>query len=153
MLENLKPYENNIEVFKDYSGNVADKIPNNLDFVYIDGNHSYKYVKEDLELYYPKVKDGGLVGGHDYNEPNFFNEDGTDKTECEINHVKKAVNEFFEEKGIEVQSNKCLDDLGNHDWWVIKPINSDDLVNEDIVILKRLTPKDGESIDLFIKGE
>lgn len=37
-----------------------------LDFVYIDGNHAYDYVKQDIELWYPKVKKGGLVSGHDY---------------------------------------------------------------------------------------
>jgi hypothetical protein len=37
-----------------------------LDFIYIDANHSYDFVKEDLELWYPKVKPGGWVMGHDY---------------------------------------------------------------------------------------
>lgn len=29
-----------------------------LDFVYIDGDHSYEFVREDLALYYPKVRKG-----------------------------------------------------------------------------------------------
>ncbi len=36
-----------------------------LDFVYIDGNHDYGHVMQDLDLWWPKVKLGGLVGGHD----------------------------------------------------------------------------------------
>lgn len=36
-----------------------------IDFLYIDGNHSYKYVLEDLENYYPKVKNGGIIMGDD----------------------------------------------------------------------------------------
>lgn len=40
--------------------------PQELDFVYIDGNHTYQYVKQDLELYTPLVKKGGYIGGHDY---------------------------------------------------------------------------------------
>ena len=40
--------------------------PNSLDFVFIDGNHAFEYVKEDLELWTPKVKSGGIVSGHDY---------------------------------------------------------------------------------------
>ena len=48
--------EQAVELFEDES----------LDFVYIDGNHSYEYVKQDIELWYPKVKQGGLVSGHDY---------------------------------------------------------------------------------------
>lgn len=37
-----------------------------LDFVYIDGNHDYSFVLEDLDLWYPKVKVGGIIGGHDF---------------------------------------------------------------------------------------
>lgn len=31
-----------------------------LDFVFIDANHSYKSVKEDIEAWWPKVKKGAL---------------------------------------------------------------------------------------------
>ena len=37
-----------------------------LDFVYIDGNHFYPAVKMDIDLWWPKIKDGGVIGGHDY---------------------------------------------------------------------------------------
>ena len=37
-----------------------------LDFVYIDANHKYEYVKQDISLWYPKVRKGGIVAGHDY---------------------------------------------------------------------------------------
>jgi hypothetical protein len=36
-----------------------------LDFVYIDGNHSYRAVKADIEAWRPKIRDGGYIGGHD----------------------------------------------------------------------------------------
>lgn len=36
-----------------------------LDFVYIDGNHDYKFVEEDIRLWYPKVKVGGYLCGDD----------------------------------------------------------------------------------------
>lgn len=36
-----------------------------LDWVFIDGNHSYDAVTEDLNAWWPKVKYGGLFGGHD----------------------------------------------------------------------------------------
>ena len=54
---------------------------NYFDWVYIDGSHSYKGVKNDLELSRKKVKDGGIITGHDYC-PKMF--DG----------VMKAVDEF-----------------------------------------------------------
>ena len=46
---------------------ICDEIDQQFDVVFIDGNHSYEYVKKDLENYYPKVKDGGIVALHDAN--------------------------------------------------------------------------------------
>lgn len=37
-----------------------------LDFVYIDGDHSFRYIAEDLCEWTKKVKKGGIVSGHDY---------------------------------------------------------------------------------------
>jgi predicted O-methyltransferase YrrM len=37
-----------------------------LDFVYIDGDHSYESCKKDIETWLPKVKKGGVIAGHDY---------------------------------------------------------------------------------------
>lgn len=37
-----------------------------LDFVYVDGNHAYEHVKQDVEAWWPKVKPGGLLAGHDW---------------------------------------------------------------------------------------
>lgn len=37
-----------------------------LDFVYIDANHTYEGVKEDIEVWMPKIKPTGYIGGHDY---------------------------------------------------------------------------------------
>lgn len=58
----------NIIHHKDYSYNVVDDFSNDYDFIYVDGNHDYDSVKRDLELYLPKVKNGGFIGGHDYSE-------------------------------------------------------------------------------------
>lgn len=37
-----------------------------FDFIYIDGNHTYEYVKDDLERYTKLLKPNGAIGGHDY---------------------------------------------------------------------------------------
>ena len=37
-----------------------------FDIVYIDGNHLYDAVVEDINGYLPKVKNGGIICGHDY---------------------------------------------------------------------------------------
>ena len=44
----------------------ADEI---IDAAYIDSCHKYKSTKEELRLYLPKLKSGGLMCGHDYNIP------------------------------------------------------------------------------------
>lgn len=40
-----------------------------LDVVFIDMGHSYEEVKEDIEAWYPKVKNKGYIAGHDYGHP------------------------------------------------------------------------------------
>lgn len=37
-----------------------------LDFVFIDADHSYEGCKRDIEAWFPKVRSGGMVAGHDY---------------------------------------------------------------------------------------
>jgi hypothetical protein len=37
-----------------------------LDFVYIDGAHHFSAVVNDLDVWWPKVKTGGIIGGHDF---------------------------------------------------------------------------------------
>lgn len=72
---------------------------NTLDFVYIDANHSYNAVTHDIALWYPKVKKGGYLCGHDY----------------PYIDVKKAVDEFC------VKNNYTLL-ISTDDWssWFIK---------------------------------
>lgn len=41
-----------------------------LDVVYIDGNHAYNCVLEDIRLSLQKIKNGGIICGHDYNYQN-----------------------------------------------------------------------------------
>jgi hypothetical protein len=48
------------------SDEASTQTPNEVDFVYIDGDHTLSQVKKDLVNYYPKVKRSGIFGGHDY---------------------------------------------------------------------------------------
>jgi hypothetical protein len=73
-----------VKVHRGYSTDVLRQFPDQyFDWVYIDGNHLYEYVKEDLDLSLHKVKAGGFIIGDDYTEGGWW-EGG----------VKKAVDEF-----------------------------------------------------------
>lgn len=66
--KNTRHFDNIIHWDK-YSYEVDDKFSNReFDFLYIDAEHTYESVKKDLELYTPKVKRGGIIGGHDYTD-------------------------------------------------------------------------------------
>jgi hypothetical protein len=71
-----------------------------FDFVFIDAIHSYDYVAADLAAWWPLVKPGGLLCGHDYNHRRFKG-------------VAKAVNEFAAEKGLQVR------DFGASSVWML----------------------------------
>ena len=48
---------------------VVDKIPDaELDFAYIDGDHTLKGIAIDLIRLFPKVRDGGWIGGDDFSK-------------------------------------------------------------------------------------
>lgn len=60
-------YENAINLIVDYSeGAVAQFEDNSLDAVMIDGAHDRENVAFDLRAWYPKVKSGGIIAGHDF---------------------------------------------------------------------------------------
>ena len=76
----------NVVKMKMTSKEAAGYFHDNLfDFIYIDANHTYEFAKEDLDLWWPKVKCGGYFGGHDYNM---------------ADSVGRAVNEKFGHGGM-----------------------------------------------------
>ncbi len=89
------------------SQKMAEHIKEMLDFAYVDGGHTEPQVTLDLEKYYPKVKKGGLICGHDY-------QGGKPKG------VNIAVNKFFKKRGLEIHSGKCARSKRHRDWWVWK---------------------------------
>jgi predicted O-methyltransferase YrrM len=97
-IEKLSKYEQACFIKKTSEEAVKD-IKEQLDFVYIDGNHQYEYVKKDIAFYYPLVKQGGILGGHDY-----------------VAHhgVTRAVDEFAEQHG------RLSFYAVFPDWWVLK---------------------------------
>ena len=64
----LNKFKNNdkIKIIKNFSDKACELFENSsLDFIYIDSNHKYSYVYEDISLWYSKVKIGGVISGHD----------------------------------------------------------------------------------------
>ena len=54
-------------IMQGFSVDMALKIKDkSLDFVYLDADHSYEGVMSDLEAWFPKLKKGGIMFGHDY---------------------------------------------------------------------------------------
>ena len=61
-----------------------------FDWVYIDGDHTYKVVKADLCKYYSLIKTGGFLCGHDYGPSGKDTNGGP----------RRAVDEFCEERNL-----------------------------------------------------
>lgn len=63
----IAPFKDRCKFIKGMSAdpNIVAQIPE-LDFAFIDANHEYTYVLQDIELYWPKIKSGGFLCGHDY---------------------------------------------------------------------------------------
>lgn len=57
-----------------------------FDWVYVDAGHSYDSCMSDLECWYPKIKSGGFLAGHDYSDEQSILDKGIE--------VKRAVDDF-----------------------------------------------------------
>jgi hypothetical protein len=88
----LLKYESNsaVKLHKGYSFDILNKFKDEyFDFIYIDGDHSYDGVKDDLNLSYSKTKKNGYICGHDYTIQMFEG-------------VVRAVNEFCLENNLRI---------------------------------------------------
>ncbi len=86
-------------IFLKMSSDLAvDMIPDDMDFIYIDGNHSYDFVSKDIKNYWKKVKKGGLLAGHN----------------IEIEGVYRSLVEFLKKNNLKEYF------LSHHDWGIIK---------------------------------
>jgi hypothetical protein len=86
-LNNIKPVASIINPIKTTSlaASTLHK-DGSLDFVFIDASHEYDNVLADVKAWLPKVKEGGVLAGHDYGSEG----------------VNRAISEFFEGKNINV---------------------------------------------------
>jgi hypothetical protein len=87
------------EIIKDTSYNASNQFSNNsIDFIMIDAGHTYDDVKDDIKIWYNKIKPGGIISGDDYGGSFFPG-------------VTRAVDEFF--------YNQCT--IGFRNWQRRKP--------------------------------
>jgi predicted O-methyltransferase YrrM len=85
-LKNIQPAASFIRPIRQSSVEAAALYADNsLDFVFIDAAHDYENVKADIAAWYPKVKVGGTIAGHDYGWPG--------------SSVHDAVNEYLASVG------------------------------------------------------
>ena len=62
----FKPFGDKVEFMRMTSVEAATHFKDSsLDFVYIDGNHDYKAVLQDILTWYPKMKNGAMLCGDD----------------------------------------------------------------------------------------
>lgn len=80
----------NVFLVKERSENFIPTLEDNsLDLIYLDADHEYSSVKNELTLSFPKIKDGGYICGHDYTSPRFEG-------------LVRAVNEFSKEMDLPI---------------------------------------------------
>jgi len=99
-IERLAVFGDRYHHIRKKSQDAVNDVPE-IDFVYIDADHSYKGAWEDICAWFSKVRIGGIIGGHDYNHPNFPG-------------VKRAVDNFFNRFRCEIHIEK------EGVWWVEK---------------------------------
>ncbi len=82
--------EDRVNICKGFSEDILNRYPDDyFDWVYIDGNHQYEFVKADVELCFRKVRDGGVIAGDDF----LWERSGR-------KHVREAVTDVLNEKGL-----------------------------------------------------
>ena len=99
---------------------IADFKDGSLDFVYIDGNHAFRYVAEDIYEWSKKVRSGGIVAGHDY----FNTPPSARNLVCQVKAVVDAYINLYEIEnwwlyGKKVDATNADDKV--YSWMWIKP--------------------------------
>jgi hypothetical protein len=95
------PYES-VEIIRKFSAEAHGLFAEEFfDFVYVDANHSFEACYQDLSWWFPKVKRGGLLAGHDYSSKH--------------PGVVEAVQLFCQKNGL------SCDMLTRKSWGILKP--------------------------------
>jgi hypothetical protein len=110
-LQRLAQFGERSTVWRMTGAAAAERIPHHcLDFVYLDARHDEASVREDLGHWFPKVRPGGIIAGHDYLDGQIPAGDFG---------VKSAVDRFFAAQQLRVQATWA--DPPWRSWWVALP--------------------------------
>jgi len=116
--ERLKPY--NVDFIKRYSMDACTLFESSsLDFVYIDANHEWPYVTQDIYYWARKVRPGGIVAGHDYYRSN------RKDSKCHVKSVVQAYTWAFRVSpwfimGIDAKIPGTIRDTSRSWFWVVE---------------------------------
>ena len=92
--KNLKEYGKRVKMLRLESVAAADKFKDeSVDFIFVDGDHSYDATLADCKAYYSKLKKGGIFCGHDYQT---------------LEDVKRSIDDFRTEYKITAPINLSL---------------------------------------------
>lgn len=82
--DNISDFAPRGKILRGYSQDFVNLFEDkSLDYIFIDGDHSYEGALRDCELFFPKIKSNGIFAGHDWS----------------FDGVQKAVNEFKDKNG------------------------------------------------------
>ena len=64
----LSKFSDKVSWVKEYSSDAIPFLNGQFDFIYIDGNHEYEFVYQDMINYFNILAPGGIMGGHDISD-------------------------------------------------------------------------------------
>jgi hypothetical protein len=68
----IQYFPRRVRILRMHTVEAAKLIPDeSLDFVFVDALHTYEACKADIEAWWPKIRSGGMLSGHDYNHDKF----------------------------------------------------------------------------------
>lgn len=66
----MSKYKDRVTILRGFSARMASHVPDaSLDLAYLDAAHDYENFVADNLAWYPKVKHGGILAGHDFENP------------------------------------------------------------------------------------
>jgi hypothetical protein len=106
-IKSTEKFGSRARIYRAFSNDAVNIVQrSDLDFVFLDGNHKQSAVNQDIQLWWPHIKSGGVLAGHDFYERHDAYQD------C---GVKTAVQNFARENKLQVVLTE------DTSWFIQKP--------------------------------